>query len=257
MKNRTIVVTLSLLAAMLVSCGPGVHEGTVPYASQPWPARAWASDVPPDCPFERSRDIVAVAFTRDAIAYTDADTWYPSWAPDGNMYSGWTDGEIGEESVHSNGPKARTGNARIEGDDPLRLTVTSLGSEAASPDPYGGRYPSANLVHDGVWYYGTYAVDFDLSKPEYRDLYSWAICGPLPGFRISKDYGKTWIPSPLTPEKPLLPESGKDGRQVKMGTPHFVDFGRITSGTVPSTTIPLRGSPGTAGSRATPSIWPG
>ncbi len=226
MKNRTIVVTLSLFAATLTSCGPRVHEGTVPYTSQPWPARVWASDVPPDCPFERSKDIVAVAFTRNAIAYTDADTWYPSWAPDGAMYSGWTDGEIGEESVHSNGPKARTGNARIEGDDPLLLTVTSLGSEAASPDPYGGRYPSANLVHDGVWYYGTYAVDFDLSKPEYRDLYSWAICGPLPGFRISKDYGKTWIPSPLTPEKPLFPESGKDGRQVKLGTPHFVDFGR-------------------------------
>ncbi|MCK7540112.1 MAG: hypothetical protein MZV63_59000 [Marinilabiliales bacterium] len=152
---------------------------------------------------------MAVAFTRNTIAYTDADTWYPSWAPDGNMYSGWTDGEIGEESVHSNGKNARTGNARIEGDDPLRLTVTSLGSEAASPDPYGGRYPSANLVHDGIWYYGTYAVDFDMSKPEYRDLYSWAICGPLPGFRISKDYGKTWIPSPLSPEKPLFPESGQ------------------------------------------------
>jgi hypothetical protein len=83
--------------------------------------------VPPDCPFERSKDIVAVAFTRNTIAYTDADTWYPSWAPDGNMYSGWTDGEIGEESVHSNGKNARTGNARIEGADPLHLTVTSLG----------------------------------------------------------------------------------------------------------------------------------
>jgi len=226
MKNRTILGTLSLLTILLMFCGPGVKESTVSYAPQPWPARVWASEVPPDCPFEPSKDIVAVAFTRNTIAYTDADTWYPSWAPDGNMYSGWTDGEIGEESVHSNGPKARTGNARIEGDDPLHLTVTSLGSEAASPDPYGGRYPSANLVHNGIWYYGTYAVDFDFSKPEYRDLYSWAICGPLPGFRISGDYGKTWIPSPLSPEKPLFPESGKDGRQVKMGTPHFVDFGK-------------------------------
>ena len=102
----------------------------------------------------------------------------------------------------------------------------SLGSEPASALPYGGRYPSANLVHDGVWYYGTYCVDFDQTKPEYRDLYSWAICGPVPGFRISTDYGKTWIPSPLSPDQPLFPESGKDGRQVKMGTPHFVDFGR-------------------------------
>src|SRR5512136_755801 len=181
MKKRTVGVTLSLLTALLASCAPRVEERLAAYAPQPWPARVWASEAPADCPFERSKDIVAVAFTRNSIAYTDADTWYPSWAPDGNMYSGWTDGEIGEESVHSNGKNARTGNARIEGDEPLNLTVSSLGSEAASPAPYGGRYPSANLVYNGIWYYGTYTVDFDFSKPNYPDLYSWAICGPLPG----------------------------------------------------------------------------
>jgi len=226
MKYRTVIGNLSLLTILLVSCTPGVKESTVSYAPQPWPPRVWKSEVPADCPFEPSKDVVAVAFTHNWIAYTDADTWYPSWASDGNMYSGWTDGEIGEESVHSNGKNARTGNAKIEGDDPLNLTVTSLGSEAASPGPYGGRYPSANLIYNGIWYYGTYAVDFDMSKPEYRDQYSWAICGPVPGFRISRDYGKTWTPSPLSPEKPLFPESGKNGRQVKLGTPHFVDFGR-------------------------------
>jgi hypothetical protein len=226
MRKQGLFGIVVLAAGCLAGCAAPVREAEVPYTPRPWPARVWESVAPPGCPFERSKDIVAVAFTRNAVAYTDADTWYPSWAPDGNMYSGWTDGEIGEESVHSNGRNARTGNARIEGDDPLNLTITSLGSEAASPAPYGGRYPSANLVHDGIWYYGTYAVDFDLSKPEYRDLYSWAICGPLPGFRISKDYGRTWIPSPLSPERPLFPESGKDGRQVKMGTPHFVDFGK-------------------------------
>jgi hypothetical protein len=215
-----------ILGALLVSCESLVKESTVPYTPQPWPPRVWRSEVPADCPFETSKTIVAVAFTRRSVAYTDADTWYPSWAPDGNMYSGWTDGEIGEESCHSSGAKARTGNARIIGDDPLSLTITSLGSEAASPLPYGGRYPSANLVFNGVWYYGTYVIDFDFSKPEYPDLYSWAICGPVPGFRISKDYGKTWIPSPLSPERPLFPESGKGGGQVKMGTPHFVDFGK-------------------------------
>jgi len=226
MRRRTSFALLILAAAALVACAPKVAQRDVPYASQPWPARVWKSDVPAGCPFEPSKDIAAVAFTHNYAAYTDADTWYPSWASDGAMYSGWTDGEIGEESVHSSGKKARTGNAKIVGDDPLRLTVTSLGSEAASPEPYGGRYPSANLVTDGVWYYGTYAVDFDFTKPEYRDQYSWAICGPVPGFRISKDYGKTWIPSPLSPEKPLFPETGKNGKHVKLGTPHFVDFGK-------------------------------
>ncbi len=217
---------LSLLLVFIVRCSPPIKETVIPYTSQDWPTSIWKSEVPEGCPFEPSKDITAVGFTRNYVAYTDADTWYPSWASDGNMYSGWTDGEIGEESCNSNGAKAHTGNARIVGDDPLRLTVSSLGTESASAAPYGGRYPSANLVHDGIWYYGTYCVDFDQSRPEYRDLYSWAICGPVPGFRISKDYGKTWIPSPLSPGKPLFPESGKGGRQVKMGTPHFVDFGR-------------------------------
>jgi hypothetical protein len=227
MKRFLIPVVPGLIILVLAGCSPGVTEKTVAYASQPWPPQVWTSAPPQGSPFEPSRDIRGIAFTHNFTAYTDADTWYPSWASDGNMYSGWTDGEIGEESCHSSGGgRARTGNARITGDDPLSLTIESLGSEPASALPYSGRYPSANLVHDGVWYYGTYCVDFDLSKPEYRDLYSWAICGPLPGFRISTDYGKTWTPSPLSPDRPLFPESGKDGRQVKMGTPHFVDFGR-------------------------------
>jgi hypothetical protein len=227
MKRFPIPLAPGLIILVLAGCSPGITEKTIAYASQPWPSRIWKSEPPQGCPFEPSRDIRGIAFTHSSTAYTDADTWYPSWASDGNMYSGWTDGEIGEESCHSSGGgRARTGNARITGDDPLSLTVESLGSEPASALPYGGRYPSANLVHNGVWYYGTYCVDFDLSKPEYRDLYSWAICGPVPGFRISIDYGKTWTPSPLSPDRPLFPESGKDGRQVKMGTPHFVDFGR-------------------------------
>ncbi len=216
-----------LILVTFAACSPGFKERTVDYTSQPWPLRIWKSEPPPGCPFKSSQDILGIALTHNFVAYTDADTWYPSWASDGNMYSGWTDGEIGEESCHSSGgAKARTGNAKIVGDDPLHLTVISLGSEPASALPYGGRYPSANLVHNGIWYYGTYCVDFDKSKPEYPDLYSWAICGPVPGFRISMDYGKTWIPSPLSPDKPLFPESGKGGRQVKLGTPHFVDFGR-------------------------------
>jgi hypothetical protein len=55
----------------------------------------------------------------------------------------------------SNGRNARTGNAGIEGTDSLNLKVTSLGSEAASPHRKGGRYPSVNLVHNGIWHYGT------------------------------------------------------------------------------------------------------
>ena len=123
----------------------------VPYTPAPWKAELWPSTPPEGSPFEPSSDIKGLAFTHRWVAYTDADTWYPSWASDGNLYSGWTDGEIGEESVHSSGrAKARTGDAVIIGDDPLHLEIKSLGSYPGSAEPYGGRYPSANLVHNGI-----------------------------------------------------------------------------------------------------------
>ncbi len=215
--------------AILIACSAGLtaQERVVNYSPKPWQPTIWKSDPPAGCPFEKSKDIVGIAFTRQYMTYTDADTFYPSWAVDDNMYCGWTDGEIGLESVQSGGKeKARTGIVKIEGNDPMKLKVTSLGTLGASALPYGGRYPCANLVYNGIWYYGTYGVDFDFSKPEYQNEYSWAICGPLPGFAISKDYGKTWTPCPHDLNTPLMPESGKNGKQVKLGTPHFVDFGK-------------------------------
>ncbi len=238
MKNGKIVAGLFLglfLAFFVVECNhnqtearqgkAGFEEREVRYVSKPWVPRIWKDEPPEGCPIPPSKEFTAIAFTGKHISYTDADTWYPSWAEDGNMYSGWTDGEIGLESCHSSGgDRARTGNARIEGDDPMNLKIISLGTEGASALPYGGRYPCAYLVYEGVWYYGTYVIDFD-PDPE-NEKYSWAVSGPLVGFRISKDYGQTWIPCPLTPSNPLFPESGKNGQRVKMGTPHFVDFGR-------------------------------
>ncbi len=201
------------------------QQRDIPYVPEPWLPKVWISANPEGCPFKRSIEFSAIAFLGNHVSYTDADTWYPSWAPDGNMYSGWADGEIGLENTQSGGgAKATTGNAKIVGDDPLNLKITSLGTERASALPYEGRYPCANLVFNGIWYYGTYGIDFD-PKPENKK-YSWAICGPLPGFRISKDYGKTWVSCPFNLDNPLFPESGENGSQVKMGTPHFVDFGK-------------------------------
>jgi len=214
-----------IMFAMMTSVSLFGQERTIPYVPKPWVPKVWISQPPEYYPFKQSEEFSAIAFTRKYVSYTDADTWYPSWASDGNMYSGWTDGEINLESCQSGGgAKGRTGNARIVGDDPLSLEITSLGTENASAEPYGGRYPCANLVYNGIWYYGTYGIDFD-PKPENKN-YSWAICGPFPGFRISTDYGKTWTPCPYTLYNPLFPESGKNGKQVKMGTPHFVDFGK-------------------------------
>jgi len=46
------------------------------------------------------------------------------------------------------------------------------------------------------------------------------------GFRVSRDLGKTWQETPHTPAKPLFGESGMWGHPVKIGAPHFVDFGK-------------------------------
>ena len=222
-KQKTFI--LILMSSGFFQHALHAQQKDIPYTPKPWLPKVWVSPVPDACPFKRSGDFSAIAFTGNYISYTDADTWYPSWAQDGNMYSGWADGEIGlENSQSSGGARANTGNAKIMGDDPLNLKVISLGTVAASALPYGGRYPCANLVYDGIWYFGTYGIDFD-PDPK-NEKYSWANCGPLPGFRISNDYGKTWIPCPLDLDNPLFPESGKNGKHVKLGTPHFVDFGK-------------------------------
>jgi hypothetical protein len=114
-----------------------------------------------------------------------------------------------------------TGQAKIVGDDPLRLVIHQLGIHYGDPSPYKGRYPCGSLVLDGAWYYGTYTLD---------DLHgacgNWCTLGPFVGFRHSLDYGLTWIDTPHTPASPLFGESAQGGARVKIGAPHFVDFGR-------------------------------
>ena len=173
---------------------------------------------PKDCPFPQSKLFTGIMFTGRYRNYTSADTWYPSWASDGHLYSPWTDGRVGKVSSSSGPKRWTTGHAKIEGDDPLNLKVTSLGLHKAPATPYGGRYPCGSLVHEGIWYYGTYCLD--------KKKYPWDIMGPFVGFRISKDFGKTWRDTPCTPAKPLFGESGKDGAKVKIGSPHFIDFGK-------------------------------
>ncbi|HCS48118.1 MAG TPA: hypothetical protein DIW61_07640 [Candidatus Aminicenantes bacterium] len=185
-------------------------------------AFAWPSAPPPDCPFGPSTDISGIAFTGRHAEYTGADTWYPSWASDGKLYSPFTDGTVGPISVSSGGKSAATGHAVIEGDDPLSLKVAPIGTWPGSPEPYEGRYPCGSLVHNGVWYYATYA----LKNAGYG--LNWPILGPCPGFYVSKDFGKTWTNPALScaPGKALFPEPKKLGGPVKFGAPHFVDFGK-------------------------------
>ena len=202
-----------LLIAVMVGLGLAVGAETT--------YRVWPSQPPSDCPFEPSHSIVGIAFTGRHIRYAHADTWYPSWASDGNLYSPWTDGSVGDVKSGSGGEKATTGHATIVGDDPLNLKIVNAGVYPGNPAPYGGRYPCGSLVYKGVWYYGTYCL---LETPG-KHL-NWDVLGPFVGFRYSTDFGKTWHDTPHTPSQPLFAEPERPGGKVKMGVPHFVDFGR-------------------------------
>ena len=188
--------------------------------------RPWPSQPPADCPYAKSDTLVGVAFTGRHAEYTGADTWYPSWAADGNLYSPWTDGSVNGVGASSAGTEAATGHATILGEDPLKLVVTNQGVFKSSPRPYEGRYPCGSLVHDGVWYYGTYCLHPSGGIAHDGITYNWPWLGPFVGFRWSTDYGKSWTQTPCTPEKPLFGEQALKGEPVKIGAPHFVDFGK-------------------------------
>ena len=195
-------------------------------APAPKPFRVWPSTPPPGCPFPQSDTLVGIGFTGRHAEYTGADTWYPSWASDGNLYSPWTDGNVNGLSSNSGGEQATTGQATILGDDPLKLVVTNQGVFAGSPRPYEGRYPCGSLVYHGVWYYGTYCLHPSGQVPRDGIPYNWPWLGPFVGFRWSTDFGRTWTQTPCTPAKPLFGEHALHGEPVKIGAPHFVDFGK-------------------------------
>jgi len=186
----------------------------------------WSNEPPAGCPFPVSPLAAGLAFTGRHAEYTQADTWYPAWAADGNLYSPWTDGNVNGLGCGSGGDGAATGHATLLGGDPLQLLVTNQGVFKSSPRPYEGRYPCGSLVYNGVWYYGTYCLHPSWRVTTNGIPYNWPWLGPFVGFRWSTDYGKTWTQTPCTPAKPLFGEQALHGEPVKMGAPHFVDFGR-------------------------------
>ncbi|MGN1265398.1 MAG: hypothetical protein ACI4UL_06230 [Muribaculaceae bacterium] len=207
----------------------------------------WAENTPEGCPFKPSKAFSEVVFTGRFANYTNADTWYPSWADDDCLYSPWTDGYLLNDSLdhyypyrypdpehscyslHRNDLSGKhrnpsTAQAKIVGDDPMNLQVIDLKPEIeGDPAPYGGRYPCGSLVHNGVWYYGTYCLT-NRGDSNCNGV-GWTQFGPFVGFRISTDYGKTWTDSPCTPSQPLFGENPAVA-PVKIGAPHFVDFGK-------------------------------
>ena len=234
--TRRMLITAFGFALLLTTgsgSAAGVEAADDKVSSSSHPGFAWPSDVPKDCPFPPSPTLTGIYFTGKHSDYKCGDTFYPSWASDGNMYSPWTDGTTDGMNCYSGDMRKRgalTGHAVMIGDDPLKLEIknTSPPKEAAAK-PYVGRYPGGSLVHNGIWYYGTYCLGPKATYGHNGFKWNWPNLGPMPGFQISRDLGKTWEASPLTPEKPLFPEPAEPSGPVKMGAPHFVDFGKTWS----------------------------
>jgi hypothetical protein len=84
--KRSILILMLLLFA---TCFAGQQSSNHEPMFQPF---TWKSEPPADCPFDSSSEITGIEFLGVHSDYRFADTWYPSWAADGNLYSPWTDG---------------------------------------------------------------------------------------------------------------------------------------------------------------------
>jgi len=220
------------------------HDATLPNSTC---TSTWCN--PGTMPYPPSKDITGWEFKSGcnpgygsgSVKGSSADTFFPTWAADGNLYTGFTDGNVHDDITHTNTNAksegsaplytVRHGQAAIVGDDPFELKLTKVKSFSnQSAWPYGGRFPSGSLVYKGTWWYGTYYV------PQYpKGPLVGGLLGPLVDFRHSLDMGETWIEprrNASSASDNLFGEVGdplgKPGgpARVKFGTPHWVDFGQ-------------------------------
>ena len=192
--------------------------------------RLWYNTtVPKDFPLPLSKDISIYLYAPDcASRYGGADTWFLSWGDDDLLYSAFTDGEV--EGVISlsiaafPNSESTTGHVMLNGSDPLNLKIVSPAVFKSNTGPYTGRYPSANLHYNGVWYQSTYGIT-EYTAP----CNGWCVHGPFLSFRYSLDQGKTWTEYNLHPRNEtdnLFNQTSYKRQKVKYGGLHFVDFGK-------------------------------
>ena len=194
----------------------------------------WPNTPPADIPFQKSADLLDFEFGFGLNAIPPgigADTWYPSWSRDGNLYSSWTDGTVNGVSSDSGGDGATTGMAIVVGDDPFNLSVSGpRPSWVSSAAPYQGRYPSGNLHYNGTWYYATYSLEnYEYHPSVPVNCGNWCIQGPFCWWRYSNDSGLTWVDPHSNMSSfsdNLFQEVAVNNSKVKFGAPHVVDFGQ-------------------------------
>ena len=240
--SRAIVGTALVFLASSASAASlfaaAASPDTGPRAWTAWPASGPANaSAPAGCPFAQSTDVTGFEFLRGGnAAYGGADTWYPTWAADGALYTPWTDGAVSgiRSGSGGHGPgevgNSTTGQATILGDDPYNLTVTDVAVFTSSTSPYQGRYPCGSLFYEGVWYYGTYSLNSPSDPRSLAPNCGWCVMGPFSGFRQSADKGATWAEPRVVMNSSgsdnLFGETAMSNAKVKFGAPHVVDFGQ-------------------------------
>jgi len=198
-------------------------------------------------PLNRSEDFRGIRHVGSVVTYEKADTWYPTWAKDNNLYTPYTDGEAGgipvlstwspsiekfcrnlgegyPESPNNFDRLVETGNAVISGNDPKDLCIEVLPKFTQKSEQFHGSYPCGSLIHQGVWYYGQYYLHRWINHQDEKITYE---LGPFQGFRTSTDFGRTWAAFPRDDQKPLFGEIGRcgGGPPIRYGAPHFIDYG--------------------------------
>jgi hypothetical protein len=179
-------------------------------------------DVPaPLNPFPQSADLVGYEFAFGSQADPPgigADTWYPSWDADGNLYSSFTDGTVdGVTSRSWAGVNATTGFVTITGDTPWTLNLSGINTFPESALPYEGRYPSVSFMKNGCWYYGTYSLENYQVSPA-RRTHAWRTTRRTHAWRTTRRReaaqrtpGRTLTPSPPAPAPAPPPPPGQPG----------------------------------------------
>jgi hypothetical protein len=225
--RRAIYMRSNLLIAFLVVMNmlavlPAYSE--VPYLigrGTHYQHFTWDTTCPSACPFSAS-SYCRLQFTGRWATYTAADTFYPTWGADDVLYSPWADGSIGTYSAAC----PNTGHCSVEGNNPLYLTIGNVSSVKGNGAGYG-LYPCGSLMYNDIWYYSTYLLTWtDPDAPQ--DMPDWGVLEPWVGFRHSSDKGLTWT-NPTDSAVPLLEphhNAGKGGKEIMIGAPHFVDFGK-------------------------------
>ena len=86
-RGLSAILILLVLSVLAFDCP---HEATAQERSADTEGagvKVWPSQPPAEIPFEASKELTGIAFTGRHAQYEHADTWYPSWAADGNLYS--------------------------------------------------------------------------------------------------------------------------------------------------------------------------